>query len=230
MFFFNLFARELAEILAMRGLSLRDLRKDPYFFHSMVIDRLEKSITDVRHRYRFPTLYPNNLKFLLEMLPCTSQEVVRLHAALLTCTIGAKLLDRGVLDENVEIAMKEIFVVLVRALPQSTNTTASLVSYLQGFSNKAGDTEVDGVFDEVANLYDNGMLELNQIIPENTDEMNIATAYRSSRLLNQAFVGLTYVREDLQRLDEWKQWCECISSAREYVSKFLNSYGLSANQ
>src|SRR2546430_1826891 len=106
----NLFARELAQILAVHGLQLEQLA-DLVDIDPATIQRLQKSL----HSSTFsPVLSPDEMKLLVATLLINSTEQGRLKAALLATAIKRLLKDQLGLDYARQIT-EQIYPLLLNA-------------------------------------------------------------------------------------------------------------------
>src|SRR5262249_3663984 len=116
----NLFARELEDILATRGLRLGHLdnRKDEMgepLVHREKVRRLQRSL---RTPKAFTVLSPYDLERIIRVLQITPQERLRIHAAMLATAVEVMLMDRINL-EDAYAAAEQILPVLYQALQAS---------------------------------------------------------------------------------------------------------------
>jgi site-specific recombinase XerD len=87
----NIFARELQDILASRGLSFNYLSTSPLRLHAEKVRRLQRSLTSPSH---LTLLNPEELEQVMTSLQCTDLERQRMQAAVLATAIESFLLDR----------------------------------------------------------------------------------------------------------------------------------------
>ena len=107
----NIFARELQDILATRSLKLTHL-DDRAGIYPRKVARLRDSLKTPKS---FPVLNPEEIEHVAKAFALTSDEVLRLRAAMLTTAIEEKLMDR--IDQYDALHMAEqLLLVLIDAL------------------------------------------------------------------------------------------------------------------
>src|SRR5436190_2098089 len=100
----NLFARELENILAARGLKL-GLLDDRVGIHREKVRRLQQSLLTPK---RFPVLNPEEIDLLVQAFHLSEGEWVRLQAAMLATAIERMLMER-IDQDNALLASEQIY-------------------------------------------------------------------------------------------------------------------------
>jgi hypothetical protein len=107
----NIFARELEDILALRGLKLTHL-DDRANIYPRKVARLRESL----HRPKsFPVLNREEMERISVAFRLNSDEILRLHAAILTAAIEKTLMDHIGQDAAL-LAAEQIFLVILGAI------------------------------------------------------------------------------------------------------------------
>jgi hypothetical protein len=107
----NIFARELEDILAAHGFRLTHL-DDRANIYSRKVSRLRDSLNKPKS---FPVLNTEEMERVAVAFSLTDDEMLRLHAAILSTAIEEALMDR--IDQDAALlAAEEIFPVIVNAM------------------------------------------------------------------------------------------------------------------
>jgi hypothetical protein len=107
----NIFARELEDILAAHGFRLTHL-DDRANIYSRKVSRLRASLNNPKS---FPVLNTEEMESVAVAFSLSEDEMLRLHAAMLTAAAEEALMDR-IDQEAALLAAEEIFLVLVNAM------------------------------------------------------------------------------------------------------------------
>ncbi|HLJ80774.1 MAG TPA: hypothetical protein VKT52_04745 [Ktedonobacterales bacterium] len=107
----NIFARELEDILAVRNVALGVI-DDRTSIHREKVRRLQHSLDEAKH---FPTLSPNDLELVIQAFALTRDEVLRLRTAILATAIEKMLMDRISAAEALRAA-EHIYAIVLAAL------------------------------------------------------------------------------------------------------------------
>ena len=99
----NLFARELEDILTNHSLRLGQL-DDRAGIHREKVRRLQKSLKVPKS---FPTLNPSEMDVVIESCFLTENEVFRLRAAIIATSVEAMLMDRINQDDALKAAERD---------------------------------------------------------------------------------------------------------------------------
>jgi site-specific recombinase XerD len=119
----NIFARELEDILALRGLRLTHL-DDRAFIHREKVRRLRQSLLRPRS---FPVLNPTEMDNVIVTFQLNDNEVLRLHAALLATAIEEMLMDR-ISSEDALFLAEHLFSHLLQRLEKGSTLEIQHVS------------------------------------------------------------------------------------------------------
>jgi hypothetical protein len=119
----NIFARELEDILASRGLRLGHL-DDRAGIHREKVRRLRQSLLRPKS---FPVLNPSEMEAVVETFQLKTYEILHLRAAILTAAIEELLMER-VDPESGLLAADQILSMLSKALCDNYNKVSALNS------------------------------------------------------------------------------------------------------
>ena len=137
----NIFARELEDILADHGLRLGQL-DDRAFIHREKVRRLRKSLERPKS---FPVLNPDEMDEVIAVVPLNDYEVLRLRAAILSAAIQETLVER-IDPEDAFIAAEQIFPTIMMAMHRRSDETVGLAR-MRGESTSFDE---EGEIDEVS--------------------------------------------------------------------------------
>lgn len=133
----NIFARELENILASRGLRLGHL-DDRAGIHREKVRRLRQSLPKPRS---FPVLNPSEMEAVAEAFQLNLYEILHLRAAILTAAIEELLMER-IDPESALLAADQILSMLSRALCDGYNSIAAFAA-IRGEQNDSEETDLD---------------------------------------------------------------------------------------
>lgn len=137
----NIFARELEDILADHGLRLGQL-DDRAFIHREKVRRLRKSLERPKS---FPVLNPDEMDEVIAVVPLNDYEVLRLRAAILTAAIQETLVER-IDPEDAFIAAEQIFPTIMMAMHRRSDETVGLAR----MRGEGTSVDEEGEIDEVS--------------------------------------------------------------------------------
>lgn len=137
----NIFARELEDILADHGLRLGQL-DDRAFIHREKVRRLRKSLERPKS---FPVLNPDEMDEVIAVVPLNDYEVLRLRAAILTAAIQETLVER-IDPEDASIAAEQIFPTIMMAMHRRSDETVGLAR----MRGEGTSVDEEGEIDEVS--------------------------------------------------------------------------------
>ncbi len=118
----NLFARELEDILRIRKLELNHLNSR-VGIHTQTVSRLKESLITPR----FHLLGPEELDEVIRIFEITHEEQLRLRAAILATAIEETLINR-IDPDNALKAAEEIFPIILKALRQRVGKQGGLAA------------------------------------------------------------------------------------------------------
>lgn len=121
----NIFARELAKLMDIRGLKLSHLYNRQIVYYPEIVRRLQQSLD---RPGRFPILNPDELDRLISALHLTPTEENQLKAAIVATSIERTLMDR-INQEAALQAADDVFHIVFDALE---NRTGSALGHIKG--------------------------------------------------------------------------------------------------
>ncbi|GCE22523.1 hypothetical protein [Dictyobacter kobayashii] len=148
----NLFARELEDLLRKRGCNLNDLMHEG-LLHREKVRRLKQSLVVPR----FHLLSPEDLDLVVETFQVTGDEHLRLRAAILATAVEETLMDR-IDAENALQAAEEIFPLLLTALQQRFKQQRGLAATRKALITD--EVTTDDVLDPLLQRFDHALLAL----------------------------------------------------------------------
>jgi hypothetical protein len=151
----NIFARELENVLQSRNLRLGQLDNRILFLHPEKVRRLQQSLLSPAH---FPTLNPDELDRLEKLLDLTPTETNRLHAAVIATAVERTLMDR-IAPDTALMAANDVFELCLATM--RTQPDLPLATVVKGGAVASeGDSPSADRFDEVLQYIENGTLAL----------------------------------------------------------------------
>jgi len=123
----NLFARELEDILATRNLGLGHL-DDRAGIHREKVRRLIQSL---RVPKSFPVLNTEEIHYIIEEFAFSENDVLRLRAAVLATSIEKTLMDR-INQDDALLAAEQLFPVIFKALQEQVGGISGLGTIRRG--------------------------------------------------------------------------------------------------
>jgi hypothetical protein len=134
----NIFARELEDVLASRGLRLGQL-DDRAGIHREKVRRLRQSLL---HPRSFPVLNPSEMEAVAEAFQLKLYEILHLRAAVLAAAIEELLMDR-IDSENALLAAEQILPMFSKALRENYNSVSAFGAIRGGQNDPQEVTELD---------------------------------------------------------------------------------------
>jgi hypothetical protein len=117
----NIFARELEDILRARGMQLSYLYR-VVGIHAEKVRRLQRSLASPKS---FVMLNPDEIELLVENLHLMPEELQRLRAAILATAVERTLIDR--IDQDTALKAAELlYPMLLDSLKKSTGSQSGL--------------------------------------------------------------------------------------------------------
>lgn len=204
----NLFARELEDVLAGKGLRLTQL-DDRVGIHPEKVRRLQKSLLSAKS---FPTLNPNEMELLTDACQLTSDEIVRLRAAILATAVESLLMDRISKTEALRAA-EQVFPIIKTALLDHLHESTGIGAFRKGDTSvDDSDMEQDVELEAALLALDHATMEWHlsyhvTLIPERLERaIQARDAFAAAlRMLDHASPATKATREWSEWYDEAKQ-------------------------
>jgi len=197
----NIFARELENILGAHGLRLGQLDDRKIVLHREKVRRLQQSLTSPGH---LTTLNPEEMARLISALGLSDLEQQRLRASLLATAVEMTLLDR--IDPRLALmASEDVFNILFAAMCDRPDMTVARGIKASAFTSNAG-SGGDEYFEQALDLLDRAALALSL----GTDAPSLSGRATQAR---EAAAGFAHALQCLQCTQspapasrEWQYW------------------------
>lgn len=198
----NLFAQELEEILQAHHQRLSAL--DPRL--GIAEDRARRLQQSLHLSANLPVLSPEELDTLEIALPLSSEESIRLRAALLATAVEQMLADRIGRERAVQ-AVKSI-VPLLRAGIQEQYLTENMFQERRGPDGEAlENTEIDRIWEEIWEMLDAAelALQLSEGLPSNRERERLKKLREARSDFQDALDLLNRLGRGIKALPIWTQ-------------------------
>ncbi len=195
----NLFARELEDILAAHGskLGLLDDRMD---IHREKVRRLQKSLLDPKH---LPVLNPDEMDLLIQEFDLSEEEWVRLRAAMLATAIERVLMDRIDLD-NALLASEQIYTILRDGLQARLAEESGMGLVRGGEDDSMEETAEDITLTEVCSALDDANMALQLSYHVTSHRERIKKTKEAQTHFTEALAELDRLDTVWKSLQNWK--------------------------
>jgi hypothetical protein len=227
----NLFARELEDILAERGWRLghlddfKDLLGGP-LIHREKVRRLQLSL---RRPKSFTVLNPDELQQVIQVLQLTAEERVRLHAALLTTAIEVMLMDR-IEPQNALAAAEQILPILRQAIQAAAGVEG--LPALRGSEHHMKDdtTALDNQFGKALDTLDRATLALHMSQSSATYLEKIEQARLARDGFQTALRLLEKADAQTRTHEDWRMWHNEAHRGRARAAEVLTLFAAQPDQ
>ncbi|HEY1352569.1 MAG TPA: hypothetical protein VGF67_23360 [Ktedonobacteraceae bacterium] len=195
----NIFARELENVLEARGLRLSHLDDRKVVFHREKVRRLQQSLKSPGH---LTTLNPEEMARLIATFGLSDLEQQRLRASLLATAVEMTLLDR--VDARLALmASEDVFNILLAAMRARPEMTVASRIKAAAFSAEGVEAPEDAHFEQALDLLDRASLVLSL-------SADASCAHRQAMQAREAAEGfasaLQYLRDCQASLQESRAW------------------------
>ncbi len=214
----NIFARELEEVLSKRGLRITQLDDRGVVSHREKVRRLRASLTSPKH---LTTLNPTEMERLTTVMQLTTTEQKLLLAALLATAVEMTLMDRVTADVAL-MAADNVFAILFKAMiaqPDLFDTTQIKAGSMRDNEETFG----DAVFTEALDLIDRATLALHA-------SRNATTSQARTTHAHEALAGFTRTLELLQQSrspqpesEGWQCWYDEAVEGQQMAQKLVQT-------
>lgn len=190
----NIFARELEDIMATRELRLTHL-DDRAYIHREKVRRLTRSLLTPKS---FPVLNPEEMERTVQALQLSEKEIVRLRAALLATAIEQMLMDR--IDQDDALAATElIFPTLLMTMQKYLFTSPAIAAIRNDLIEDDQNAEalIDLALESALEAYDRAMMALH------LSTVNMQT--ERVKYAREALAGFKMALEELNEGDDFVQ-------------------------
>lgn len=195
----NLFALELQRILRKYGMDLGQL-DDRVGIHREKVRRLIQSLDTPPS---LPLLNPEETEAIIGKLTLDSEDVLRLHAAVLATSIQRILSDRIRLDEA-HLAAEQIFPIIAQSLLAHTGEKG-LGSVRAGDIDPM-DSELNDVLDTALNAIDRGSEALQWSYYAGSSRERNKKARQACSYYEEALTDLEGLGRAIRKQRVWQEW------------------------
>jgi hypothetical protein len=231
----NLFARELEDILAARSLRLGHLdnRKDEFgapLVHREKVRRLQHSLQTPKS---FTVLNPEELERVMAVFEFNREERIGLYAALLATSVEVALMDR--IDPHSALqAAEQILPALRQALHDPDQ--AKRLSVVRG--GAGGSTmleenrelaDLDTRFEKALDALDRGTMALHLSCSTDRYQEQIDYAQQAQEKFRLALRLLETATERERDDEAWQQWQTEARHGKETAANILARFGISTS-
>lgn len=197
----NIFARELENILAARGLRLSHLDDRGVVFHREKVRRLQQSLKSPGH---LATLNPDEMTRLITTFGLSDLEQQRLRASLLATAVEMTLLDR--VDARLALmASEDVFNILFAAIRARPEMTVASRIKAAAFTNKTV-PDGDEQFEQALDLLDRACLALLLCRDTSSAQGRVIHAYEAAGGFARALQCLQNCQSPSHESEEWHYW------------------------
>jgi len=194
----NLFARELEDMLAVRSLRLTHL-DDRAFIHREKVRRLARSLLSPKS---FPVLNPEEMDKVEEAFDLSEGEVLRLRAAILVTAIEETLMDR-INQDDALIAGEQILPTVVSAMQKHGLGERGISAIRVDEADMSGETELDMVLDAALETIDRATKALYMsTVNSQSERVRYACAARAG--FEAALTELDEIEDAFKATDAWQ--------------------------
>jgi hypothetical protein len=194
----NLFARELEDILEARGLRLTHL-DDRAAIHREKVRRLTRSLLSPKS---FPVLNTDEMTRVEEAFNLSEDELLRLRAAILVTAIEETLMDR-INQDDALLAAEQIFPIIVAAMRKQRHGEKGISVIRNDKSDMLEETELDMALDNVFETIDRATKALYMSIA-NAQSERVRYAREARAGFEAALSELDEIEDVFKATDEWQ--------------------------
>jgi hypothetical protein len=196
----NIFARELAAILAVRNLRLETLSEQSAIFPDKV-RRLAQSLSEAGS---FPVLNADEMAVLIRTFHLSNDEVLQLKAALLATALEKMLMAH--IDQEAALSIADaVFRQLLPAVRRA-DEEANDPDAKRGDLSLNLDNTNDRALNAACRSFDSAEIALNLSLGATSSEERIDNALYACQLFEQALRDLDAAEEQVRRTQGWRNW------------------------
>lgn len=216
----NLFARELEDILAKRNLGLGHL-DDRAGVHREKVRRLIQSL---RTPKSFPVLNAEEINRIAEEFVLNETEVLQLRAAVLATSIEKTLMDR-INQDDALLAAEQLFPTIFKALQEQVEGISGLGTIRRGDTDLVDDDELDMLLGSVLDAIDDAHIALHLSRNVSSHGERVEQARRALTNFEKALTELDEVAEEVRALSVWRYWYDEAQKGLAIAHKRLEELG-----
>ncbi len=216
----NIFARELENILAARGLRLSHLDDRGVVFHREKVRRLQHSLKSPGH---LTMLNPEEMTRLIATFGLSDLEQQRLQASLLATAVEMALLDRA--DAQLALmAAEDVFDILFAAFRARPEMTVASRIKAAAFTDEA-EPFGDEQFELALDLLDRACLALSLGRAASSPRSRAIRTYEAAGGFARALQCLQNCRFPTHESREWRYWYDEAEAGRQMAEALQQAEG-----
>jgi hypothetical protein len=196
----NLFARELEDILATYNIRLGHL-DDRAGIHREKVRRLIQSLSTPKS---FPVLNTEEMEQVIQTFQLSDEEVLRLRAALLATSIEKTLMDR-INQDDALLAAEQAFPTILKALREQVSVTSGLGATKIG-DGGAGANYAGNLLDSIWVAIDDAEIALHLSYDVHTHKRRVEKARYARTRYEEAQAELEEVQDRMSGLQVWQHY------------------------
>jgi len=216
----NIFARELEDILATRGLHLSHLDDRGVVEHREKVRRLQQSLKSPRH---LTTLNPDEMERLIAIMQLTDLEQKRLRAALLATAVEMTLMDR-VDPQTALMASDDVFHILFAAMKAQPHMV--MTTRVKG-DTMIDDHDIDGdaAFLQALDLIDRATLSLHVSRNATSPQAQVTHASEARDAYTRSLELLRQCESPRPESEGWRFWYSEACDGQKRASALMQLEG-----
>lgn len=217
----NLFARELEDIMAIRQLRLTHL-DDRAFIHREKVRRLTRSLLTPKS---FPILNTDEMERIIRAFGLNENEILRLRAALLATAIEQMLMDR-IHQDDALAATEQIFPTLLITMQQHRFASTAISAIRNDVAEEDLDEEaiIDLALEPALEAYDRAAMALH-LSTVNMQTERVKCAREALTGFERGLAELDEVEVSIISTSSWHTWHIDIENGRLAAQKRLAELG-----
>ena len=217
----NIFARELEDIMAIRQLRLTHL-DDRAFIHREKVRRLTRSLLTPKS---FPILNTDEMERIIRAFDLNENEILRLRAALLATAIEQMLMDR-IQQDDALAATEQIFPTLLITMQQHRSASTAISAIRHDVAEEDLDEEaiIDLALESALEAYDRAAMALH-LSTVNMQTERVKCAREALMGFERALAELDEVEGSILSTPSWHLWHTDIENGRLAAQKRLTELG-----
>jgi uncharacterized small protein (DUF1192 family) len=194
----NLFARELEDILATHHFSIGQL-DDQVGIHREKVRRLKQSLLTPKS---FPVLNTEEMEVVSKKLQLSDSEIMRLRAAVLATSIERMLMDRINRDDAL-VAAEQMFPLISKAMQEQVNSIIGMGAIRREDTISSGYDESDLALESAIEAIEKGTIALHLSYNVSSHTERIERAKEARHHFEVAQAELDEVDDDMHVLASW---------------------------
>lgn len=195
----NLFARELEDILATHNLSMGQL-DDRVGIHREKVRRLKQSLLTPKS---FPVLNREEMEAVSEKLQLSDAEILRLRAAILTTSIERMLMDR-INQDDALVAAEHMLPLISEAMQDQVNSVTGMGAVRREETIASDYDESELALESAIDTINKGTIALHLSYNVSSHTERIERAQEARHHFEVALAELGEVDDDIRMLASWK--------------------------